>query len=406
MKNVLIVGAGFSGMSLAFYLNQKGCQVTIVEKNSHPGGMIFSPQQPFGMYESAANGFLNTAKVESFLSSIEVKALGSATQSSKRYIFRSKPRRWPLSFSESIFFSIKLLLFFTTKKVNRMADLAESVQSWSLRKFGRAFTNLVLAPALQGIYAGDINKLSANLVINQILNRKRQKKLSTSTLISAQDGMGQIMRQLEKKLIENGVQIKYSTSWNAEMKSDHLVIATSANQAFPVLNSLHESSNASLLANIEMLPLITATCFFNSKPARYKGFGILFPRNQGVRALGLLMNSVIFDRKSKKHSETYILGGALDANVMNLSDEELTKQIQSDRDLALGQHQNISEIVITRWLQALPHYTIALEKILSLLKPMPAITLHGNYLGSLGLSRLLERSESLAEEIVKAKSNE
>ena len=37
-KKVLIIGAGFAGLSAASFLAQKGWQVTVVEKNSLPGG--------------------------------------------------------------------------------------------------------------------------------------------------------------------------------------------------------------------------------------------------------------------------------------------------------------------------------------------------------------------------------
>ena len=37
-KKVIVIGAGFAGMSTASFLAQKGWDVTIIEKNNLPGG--------------------------------------------------------------------------------------------------------------------------------------------------------------------------------------------------------------------------------------------------------------------------------------------------------------------------------------------------------------------------------
>ena len=37
-KKVLVIGAGFAGLSAATFLAQKGWQVTVVEKHDIPGG--------------------------------------------------------------------------------------------------------------------------------------------------------------------------------------------------------------------------------------------------------------------------------------------------------------------------------------------------------------------------------
>ena len=37
-KKVIVIGAGFAGISAASFLAQKGWDVTVVEKNNLPGG--------------------------------------------------------------------------------------------------------------------------------------------------------------------------------------------------------------------------------------------------------------------------------------------------------------------------------------------------------------------------------
>ena len=428
MKKVTIIGAGFSGMSLAYFLNQKGCAVTILEKKSQVGGMLSTKETPNGLVESAANGFLNTARVEIFLKEINASYIGSSEESKKRFIFRGKPCRWPFSFSESVKLFGKILKFLPKKKINKMAQPRESVVGWADQNFTSAFADYLLAPALQGIYAGDINKLSASLVINPLLTRKKEKKLSPHSLLSGQNGMSEIMNHLKDHLLQKGVKFQMNTDWSAASseKADHLVVATSSVDAESILRQLAEDkllaaqvvpkaaddpsssqkflTNADLLKKIETCPLLTATCFFSEVPQEYQGFGVLFPRQEKIRALGVLMNHIIFRRSDKnenqRHAETWILGGALDKDILTLSDEKIKSLILEDRARVFSIPQEILDIHITRWPQALPHYTIEHEKYISELKKMKGVSLHGNYLGSIGLSRILEKGEQLAEKIL------
>jgi oxygen-dependent protoporphyrinogen oxidase len=160
---------------------------------------------------------------------------------------------------------------------------------------------------------------------------------------------------------------------------------------------------AASLAQIEMLSLLTTTCFFDRNAATLKGFGCLFPSDQGFRARGVLFNNCIFEGRGPAHAETWIFGGALDPQVVNLDDEQIRQLILSDRrrfyrkdDLPLAVH-------FTRWPNALPHYSVGLEKILSQLPaPPPNIALVGNYLGRIGLAKILERAAWVVENVARA----
>lgn len=404
MKKIVVVGAGFSGLSLAYFLNQKGFSVSVYEKREKAGGLIATEKTSNGLAETAANGFLNTARVESFLQEIHADYLGSSALSKKRFVFRKSPMRWPLSFAETLPLIWKGIRFFFKSKVNRLADPRESVVGWSDRNFSSKASDYLLGPALQGIYAGDLNQLSAALVINPLITRQKKKKLSSSSLLSGKQGMGALMQDLHSLLEKKGVQFFFRQEAPLDGKYDHLVVATSAREACEVLKKINTPQaleNAGLLSQIEMCSLLTATCFFKKAPKKYQGFGILFPRSEKVRALGILMNNFIFSRGQTGHSETWIFGGALDGDVLNLADSEIQIEIQNARARALEDSEEIIEVKITRWKQALPHYTIEHEKNIAQLKPMKTVTLHGNYLGQIGLSRILEKSEEIANQLAK-----
>lgn len=405
MKKIVIIGAGFSGLSLAYFLCQnKEYKIEIYEKKDRVGGLISSPSTAFGIYETAANGFLNTPEVEEFLNSIQVKAIGSSQKANRKYIFNKTPKRWPLQILPTIYF-ICLFVVFLFKKNKKPLEF-ESVEEWSLKHFGKLFTDYLLSPALQGIYAGNIAKLSATLILKRFFNSKPQKnqkkKLIKSNTVSASDGMGSVILKLKNYLIQNDVAIYENQSWSPESQADQIVIATSLNEALPILkqiNTVESLKNYDVLSEVETLSLVSVTCFFKAPPQNHTGFGILFPSNEKFNVMGLLMNGIIFNRDHDYHSETWIFGGANNPYFFKKTDEEIKAIIQQERVKIFAQQQDILEFKVTRWPNALPHYTVTLEKKLSEIVEMPNVSLHGNYLGQIGLSRILERSQALAAEI-------
>jgi protoporphyrinogen/coproporphyrinogen III oxidase len=150
-----------------------------------------------------------------------------------------------------------------------------------------------------------------------------------------------------------------------------------------------------------MLSLLTATCFYGADAATIKGFGCLFPGNQGFRARGVLFNDWTFEGRGPARAETWIFGGALDPSVVAMTDAEIGQTISSDRERFYQQRNTPLAVHVTRWPHTLPHYSLELERILcDLPAPPPNIALVGNYLGRIGLAKILERAAYVVEKIV------
>jgi len=176
------------------------------------------------------------------------------------------------------------------------------------------------------------------------------------------------------------------------------IVCTSARGAAGCLANVAPQLSESL-RQIEMMPVVTATCQYEPAAARLKGFGCLFPRREGFRARGVLFNEWIFPGRGPAHSETWIFGGALDPEIVQLSDPDLIRLIACERERLYGQHDEAIGIHLTNWPEALPHYSIDLERILTHLPAPPAkVALVGNYLGGIGLAKLIERAAVVAKD--------
>src|SRR5262249_59114183 len=60
MPRVVIIGAGISGLALAYRLQRHDVVVTVLEQGDRPGGKIWTHRQDGFQIEAGPNGFLDT----------------------------------------------------------------------------------------------------------------------------------------------------------------------------------------------------------------------------------------------------------------------------------------------------------------------------------------------------------
>jgi oxygen-dependent protoporphyrinogen oxidase len=398
MPTITVVGAGFSGLTTAYFLAKHDCKVRLVEKTDRAGGLIRTIRTEHGLVETAANGLLNSARVEAMCADIGVPLLSTRREGRRRFIYRGRARQIPLKASEVLRVGARVAASVSSLKPRPL----ESIAAWGRRVAGAAATNYLVAPALAGIYAGDPERLSASLIFGKAplpdyLRANRPAKGQVHGTVAPPKGMQQLIEGLCDYLKRAGVEFLFNHDERPN-PNEPTVVCLSASAAAGYLSEIApELSDA--LRRIEMLSLATVTCFYSKDAAKLNGFGCLFPRDQGFRARGVLFNTSIFEGRGPAHAETWILGGALDAEVVNLSDEELVRLIAAERQRFYGQHDEALDVRITRWPNALPHYSIELERILTTLPPpRENVALVGNYLGRIGLAKILERAVVVAEE--------
>lgn len=390
---IQIVGAGFSGLMTAYYLVKAGHKVRIIEKAPGPGGLIQTIRNEHGLVETAANGFLNCEELQDISRDIGVPLVSTRKESRNRYIFMNTPRRWPLKFSQSFGALPRLLRFGLLRSASLKPRANETLESYGKRVFGEAVTYQMLEPALRGVYAGQIREISASLIFSKYFDPKRPRMRST---VAPEKGMGAFIKGLETWLRARGVDIQYGqTVEPRNLRHGLWIVATPAHAASELLQEVAPET-AKKLREVEVLPIVTATLFFE-KREKLRGFGILFPETEKFNSLGVLFNHDIFNGRSQKQSETWIIGGAHNKSVTEKSDDEILEMILRDRKRIFHDGNKLVHKVLTRWPQALPHYSVNLENILPKLETPKNVRLMGNYLGQIGLSQILLRAKAEAE---------
>jgi protoporphyrinogen/coproporphyrinogen III oxidase len=399
MPTINVVGAGFSGLTTAYFLTRKNFKVRIFEKTERAGGLIKTIRTEHGLVETAANGLLSSARVEAMCADIGVPLLTTKREGRKRFIYRGRPKQLPLTIGEMLALSGRVTASATRLRPRPL----ESIADWGARVLGRGATDYLLIPALGGIYAADPNQLSASLIFGKAslpdhLNTNRPTKGKLRGTVAPPHGMQQLIDGLVDYLKRAGTEFVFDHHESVDVNQPTVVCLSARAAGEYLVDAAPELSSA--LRSIEMLSLATVTCFYRQDAAKLNGFGCLFPRDQGFRARGVLFNDSIFEGRGPAHAETWIFGGALDADVVNLNDDEFAQLIASDRERFYGVRDEPLAVHITRWPNALPHYSIELEKILTTLPPPPRnLALVGNYLGRIGLAKILERAAVVVEEV-------
>jgi len=387
---VTVVGAGFAGLTVAYELQKLGFEVVVHERHRHAGGLLGTMTRAYGLVETGANALLANAEVENLFGELGLEFAERKPERTKRFIYWDGITRWPLSPGATL----KLLWRagrLATGQKDLMPRREESIASWGRRFAGADFTERLLVPGLQGIYAGDPEKMSATLVLRAALGPKLARGRFKGS-VAPRRGMIELIAALEAK-----VQVRYKSNYEMpDSLEGPLVIAGSPWAAAGILRP-REPDLAARLDRAEPLPLVSVTCFFDRKLTDPRGFGCLFPRPQGFSALGVLFNDCIFDQRSSVRSETWIFGGAGGGDIAAEDDAQILARLEADRRRLSASNEAPLDFVITRWPRAIPHYSLTWERTLLELDPKPPLYLHGNYLGDLGLARLYSRSRRLAQ---------
>lgn len=391
-----MVGGGFSGLVTAYYLSRQGIAVDLHEASPKLGGLLQSERTNCGLVESAANGLILNDDLIELLADLNLEYVRPLKTAKRRFIFRSgRLRRWPLTVAESVELIVKIIPRFLFKKYTLKPTEQETVWMWGLRNFTLAATNYILSPGLQGIYAGNAHKMSASLILGQLFKRKIEKYKGT---VSFKNGMEELVEALERKLRQQGVQIHLNSFYRLEALEVPHVICVSASVVAQVVEKLSPDLALSL-SHIEVLPVLSATIFFERPKKQICGFGVVFPDDQGFRVLGILSNTNIFENRGPQYSETWIFGGTRSPEILTKSSEEILSLIQEERKKILGVEDTFLDYRINPRPKALPHYTLEHKKILEELKLPKYLYLNGNYMGVIGLSKILSRSKELVREI-------
>jgi oxygen-dependent protoporphyrinogen oxidase len=167
-----------------------------------------------------------------------------------------------------------------------------------------------------------------------------------------------------------------------------------------------DPESAVALGRVKASPLVTVTAFVRSTDfigGAPKGVGVLIPRNEGLRLLGVLFNSSSFPGRShdpETVSLTLMLGGTTDPAALRLADEDLRGLMTRELGILLGFRGELQHCEITRWNSAIPAYSDELVRARELLSKgffsKPGRVAFTNYSKDVSIRGMIEALQLLA----------
>lgn len=452
-NQVVVIGAGVSGLAAAYGLMRAGCDVTVLEGADRVGGCVWSERTPDGyLLEHGPNSLLNlNPEVDRLCRELNLDADRVFQQplSRRRYLVKNRalvpvPSR-VVDFPSSPLWGAGAKLRalaepFIPARESVASD--ESVAAFVRRRFGPEMVDYGVEPFVAGIFAGNPEELSMGSSFPQLTvmertygsvtwgvlrtRMKRGRARVPLRVFSFRDGVGQLPQALRvalgarvvtgarvgsvrrevrdgipRFLVESDVQGRVR-----HVYADRLVIATPADAAAKLLADL-----SPLLADqLEQIPyapvgLVHLGVRRDACTRLPEGSGCLVPRREGPSILGSLWSSNVYPDRAPAGRVllTNYVGGMRDPGVLKWTDLELTRVVCEALGDLVGLSGEPELVRVVRHPRAIPQYLIGhpsrVAAIERLLAPLDGVYLTGNYLRGVSVRDCLTHGLRLAETI-------
>ena len=357
-RHVIVLGAGLSGLALAWRLSKSGARVTVLEKGDRVGGVIQSDRIDGFLCERGPNSMLvKSATAESFLDEIGLtpNIIEANPVSNRRYLVKNgRPVAMPMSAMSAIstpLYSARAKLRLIAEPFIKAAPANgdESVTSFVTRRMGHEFLDYGIDALVSGIWAGDPSQLSIRYAFPKVwnleaqygsmiggalrLSRQRRKSGETrhkSRMIGFRDGIEMLPRVLSEssaaKIVTNAGLTSIGRSgdeWSVRWQETdgekietctELIVSTPSFEVPDLPWEPALKTKLGAFSDIYHPPVTTLVLGYRREQVGHPldGFGMLIPHAENRRVLGAIFSSTCFpDRAPKDHISLMIfLGGS------------------------------------------------------------------------------------------------
>lgn len=409
-KHAVIVGAGISGLSLAWKLRRAGQKVTLIEKETRPGGWVQTLKIDDYLFDLGPRSFRSEGDGQATLQLIEELGLTSsliqaAPNARKRFLFTDgKLQQLPTGLL-SLFTSPltrPLIRSLLTEWRVKPGHGDESIESFVTRRLGKKAAHTLFDPMTLGVYAGDIRKLSMRSCFPSLyqweqsqgsLTKGLLRNRQSGALYSLKGGMGQLIEALQQQL---DIDMRLGTTVSAvdnqsvhlasgeQIPADRIYLTVPSHIACGLLSD-YAPTTSRLLRGIPFESVTVACCGFLLPKLRQEGFGYLVPTLDNESILGAVWDSCAFPQQNQRPTQTRI-------SIMFRGERPGCKTLVQDalrRHMGIDALPDVLHIHVAK--QAIPQYVVGHANSLLVLnselrRTLPNVTLLGSSLYGVSLS--------------------
>jgi protoporphyrinogen/coproporphyrinogen III oxidase len=450
--HVIVCGAGLTGLTTAWHLQQRGVRVTVVEAATQVGGVIQTSARDGYLVEHGPNSCMLTPELAQVTDALGLTPLvrAASPDAQRRYIVKGgTPLAVPMSpvamlRSPLLSLSAKLRVLREPFVARRTLSGDESVAAFITRRLGNEPLSWAVDPFVSGVYAGDPTQLSVShafprlaalerehgsLIRGMLAGARRARSHPSgavnparATLMSFRDGMASLSLALAQSVgsmsIRTGTRVvamqRAAVGCEVTIECDGVRQQLHADAVVSTL-PLHALTSIALpdaaaadIAELTRLPypaVASLALGFARRDVSHAldGFGCLVPSAERRNLLGVLFSSTLFDGRAPQDHVllTCFLGGVKHpATGMADTGMLLSLVLPELRDL-LGVHGEPTFVQHTTWPQAIPQYNLghdafarAAERVEA---AMPGFVIDGQFRRGVSVGDCVASSRAIAE---------
>ena len=453
--DILIIGAGLTGLTTAYTLASKGKNVQILERMERPGGQILTYHEDGFTFESGPNtGSISTPEVAELFAELEKISDGKCKletapdAAKKRLIWKGdKFHALPSGLGSAIatpLFTLGDKFRILGEPWRKKGDNPdETVGELARRRLGKSFVDYAVDPFLSGVYAGDPNTLVTRYALPKLYNLEQnygsfvrgamkkakepktdRDRLATKKVFSAVGGLSNITKAMSDYLGDritlgiNNLKITPSGStWiatftdrdgNHQSISALKVVTTCGSYVLPEILPFIEPSTMQKINNLKYAPMVEVSVGIkNTNGLDYKAFGGLVPTCEHKQILGILFPSACFTGRAPEEGAlfSYFIGGVKHAEMLEKSDSELTTIVEDvfHEMLKFPKNVNPDLIRIFRHKNAIPQYEITTGERLDTVEQTEhkyeGLYIAGNLRDGIGMAHRIKQARDIAQKL-------
>ena len=451
---VVIVGAGLTGLTMAFYLKKAGIPFLLIEKAGITGGVIQTISERGFVYEAGPNtGVVSHPEMTELFEDLAGKCTLEIADSNAKRRLIWKDNQWN-ALPSGLWSAITTPLFtwydkfricgepFRPKGNDPNETLAELVK----RRLGNSFLDYAIDPFISGIYAGDPNKLITRYALPKLwqleqdygsfikgsmkkakLPKTDRDRKATREVFSAKGGLSRLIEALTESIgaenmilaVENtlvkptdkGFQLQITTPEKLiSLQTTHLVTTCGGYALAGLLPFLDEEEIAPF--NELKYAAVTQVLlgFKKWKGMSLNAFGGLVPGKENKNILGVLFTSSFFEGRAPKEGAllSVFMGGIKRPDIAGMDDAEIDALLKKDLPRMLSDRTlNPDMTRILRYPKAIPQYTESTGRRYKMIERLqqkyPGLILAGNIRDGIGMADRVKQGRTIADELINKK---
>jgi protoporphyrinogen/coproporphyrinogen III oxidase len=452
-SRLAVVGGGLAGLTTAYLALQAHpeLEVVVLEAAAEPGGKVRSSVEDGFTFDWGPNGFLTNVPETLDLAvalGLRHRLRPAASAAARRYVYRDGGLR-PLPTSLGAFLRSELLSppgrlrAISESLLGRAVRREESVHDFVARHFGHEAARVFAGVFVAGIAAGDPRELSLDALFPRLrkleashgsvlrgMAAARQRERTAPGAAAPADGRlttleGGVQTLIDALTAELGPRLRTGARVVAigdhgrpgdgpiflrvlgddgAIEADAVALAVPAFAAADLVGA-HSPEAAAALSGVRYADVAVAALGYDriDVPRPLDGFGLLVPRGEGVRALGVLWSSAVFPDQAPAGKVTLrvIGGGTLDPGFAGLDDADLLASVRRDLERTMGIVAEPEALRIARWPRGIPQFTLGhaarvRAAQIALAARWPRLALVGNYLSGVGMNDVVREASIVA----------